>query len=929
MLQKEKEGSLNSLLDREKSEFSPANFLVPGWSGDGIISKNALGLKNNLQILVESASEQLIKVNTNKKLKQTIYQEFLAYAEEHSLHLHELDSAANFWYHLQRENSPHQEALEQFKNLYCFRAVTIYLYKIRFILILSQEMGVKVTETSLMNPNSFFHKLFKKGSSRELQAECLQLNEYSWYRPEQDDKIIINHLKDQLPNISLTEIIKIFSQDSHANREENKLDFQDSEYSHSLSHKSFGLFINKLLIELPLWLEPKNFLQSPETCALKVLNTKFSGEALSSLSLSHCLAQEQNSFMKWEQIISPDFCGDKFHNGNFLKYCHDLHFLTFLVHMAKRQEHNPLDLLCHVMNEKKNKGLQSFDQMSMFMDHENVAGTVYDRNILNLANLPKKNPHHQFCHQVLAQYETTPEDGYVYVLTNQKLFIPSQSEKVENLLKKFQLKASFNLEELVGKGEISNHIFIFQKKPERSNPGFDMNAILMGPAINKVKKETCLNFRLTGQLNQFQNFESFVNELGDMFANKKLAHSPIYQKELNSELSLEFHQDVIVKGKLISSVSNDPGKITHPNFFKNLTKTCLPLSYFFRIESIQNQSTRKNQLANDFLGIPENHQNHFPMILVVDHRSSTHTKLSIASSESYQGLVEKYGHAYYQYFGLTPKVEQINFNLFREFFNSPIGLQIIQLSLGGGAVKTKAKLNALLIPRFFTEASELPEYLENSLKLLGMTCTTLMGMHPQDIESQFAEIHGQVEELIAKYPWQILGRLSHFKTNIHNCLEDFAYNQKDGKLKVDFRNPLIKNPLVSLESFPLLPKHNDVFLKLESESPQDIHLPLERVEFSSHDNEEQGDSLRFFSGDKHIITLYSDRKMLDFVKFITDGAGSLPISALVQNLKLPRLEELQKVIDSYTLLQESLEKIENENQGLITKLFTQQISQQA
>jgi hypothetical protein len=923
MIKKGQENPPNQLIRNCSSEFSPSNFLVPGWSGEGIISKDALGLKNNLQALVSSATKQFTNVNSNKTLKRLIYSEFLSYAQEHNLHLEELDNPANFWYHLQRKSSPHKQILKEFNEIYCFRAVTVYLFKIRFILILNEELGNQISETSIMNPNSYLHRVFKKGSSKELHADCLKLNEYSWYRPETNDKEIIQQLMIQLPNVSVTEIIKICSQDSHSFRDKSKLDFKDSEYSHSLSHKSFGLFINKLLANFPFWLDGTTSNKREHKKDLNVLNTKFMGNSLTSLSLSHCLAQEYNSFKHWSKIISPDFEGAKFNNGNFLKFCHELQFITFLVQLAKKQELDALDLLCHVMNEKHTKMFQRNDQMSIFMDLGEENNPQYDRIVINLNQLQKKNPHHALCNSIYAEYSNLNRNGYLFVMSNQRFFVPSQSEKVESVLKKFDLKATIDLENLHGRGEVGNHIFIFKKKEENEKTGFDMNAILMGPAVTKVRKASCLTMTWRGKLSQFNNFEILVNELSAIIDEKTITDTPLYQKELDHGLSFEFHQDVIVNGKLLSSTSQDPKKITHPNFFKNLTKSCMPLSTFFNIESITGSAPTKNKFTNNFLGIPTCKDALYPLILVVDYRSPTQTKLIITSSDSYQGMIEKFGHAYYQYFGLTPKIENINYNIFREFFATPIGTQLIQLSLGGSSVKTKAKLNSLLIPKFFTEAKPLPNHLENQLVFLNANDKKIMSFHPDKIRNEFNQVKDNLLNLSTRYPWQCLSRLSLFKFNLEACLKKFAYDRSKGSLIVDYNNPLIREPLLKLKSYPLLPKHEDIFVEFMFSKPDDIHNSLEKAKIKF---EKEQYCLELYSEAKLIIKFYSEKNLLKFMKFILSKFQNVPISQIIQSFKVPKLSEFNPVIEEYTVLQSILEEIDTNARRQMTDLITQQIS---
>ena len=205
-----------------------------------------------------------------------------------------------------------------------------------------------------------------------------------------------------------------------------------------------------------------------------------------------------------------------------------------------------------------------------------------------------------------------------------------------------------------------------------------------------------------------------------------------------------------------------------------------------------------------------------------------------------------------------------------------------------------------------------------------MDCTKLMSLHPETIQNNYNQCKEQVLNLSKKYPWQIISRLSHFKFNLENCLKDFDYGGKEGKLVVDFTNPLIKDPLLSLESFSLVPKHDDIFIEFVSDNPNDIHESLTKTSICKGEDQ---NLMKLFNKDKHILNLYSEHSMLDFINFIVSSSSNIPISAIVQNLKLPKLADFNLVIDGYKELQELLESIESDNQRTMTNLFTQQISQ--
>ena len=89
---------------------------------------------------------------------------------------------------------------------------------------------------------------------------------------------------------------------------------------------------------------------------------------------------------------------------------------------------------------------------------------MYNRVLLNITDLPKKNPHHYLIQKIFSENETLKRSGYLFVSTNQNLFVPSQSERVEQLLETLKLEAIFNFEGIKGKGEVPNFIYIFFRK---------------------------------------------------------------------------------------------------------------------------------------------------------------------------------------------------------------------------------------------------------------------------------------------------------------------------------------------------------------------------------------------------------------------------------------------------------------------------------
>ena len=79
-------------------------------------------------------------------------------------------------------------------------------------------------------------------------------------------------------------------------------------------------------------------------------------------------------------------------------------------------------------------------QISIFNIKMEQEPKLYDRIVLSLCQTPKKNPHHLLVTKILKEGESLSNNGYLYVFSNQKLFVPSHSERVEGLLKKIRIQ---------------------------------------------------------------------------------------------------------------------------------------------------------------------------------------------------------------------------------------------------------------------------------------------------------------------------------------------------------------------------------------------------------------------------------------------------------------------------------------------------------
>ena len=121
-------------------------------------------------------------------------------------------------------------------------------------------------------------------------CEALQRNTYSWYHPsEYCARSIVRDMK-SFARVSTSELMLLTRLGSEG--ESDPL-VSRRQYSHALSHKLLGLLLNNLMIFFPIWKNRERFCYPldlrdghPE-----ILNTKFEGDFVSSLTYSHWQAR--------------------------------------------------------------------------------------------------------------------------------------------------------------------------------------------------------------------------------------------------------------------------------------------------------------------------------------------------------------------------------------------------------------------------------------------------------------------------------------------------------------------------------------------------------------------------------------------------------------------------------------------------------------
>lgn len=888
-------------------------FFTPGWKGESLISKEVKKFLNVLDRLHKDVKYTFDHIpNLNKKLKVNIFNEFLSYAECKAINCSHLDNYQTFWSELANENSQYKKELESFKQIYCFRISVLFILKIRFISVILKKTNRKFELKNLIYPNSFLTNIFQKGSSKELKAKALEQNIFSWYKPNENvhsDLVDIYEICDEL---SITEIIKNISIKSE------QILNQNTPYSHSLSHKNFGLFLNSLLINFPLWLNNFNRrFNSPYRLTndgMEVISCKFAGSYLESLSLSHWLAQENNRYMKWEQILCPDFKGGDFETGLYIKIVNELQFLTFLAQIANAQERNPIDFVSKVVSgHLHNRKSSGSTQRDLLFNDVSVKHSTYDRIILNINDFPKNNVQHFIINQIQQNSKDLKENGLIYLISQKKLFVPSQKSKIDSLLKKFKLEGVFDLEHVKGKGEVGSYIYIFSKVRNINLKEYN------------TKKQSCFTFRLHGSLDTFQHFNYMTMMVQSFFFANLSDVPPMYHKERNG-FKLEFFQDAIVDGRLINSTNKDSSKITHPQFFNNLMKSCHPFDYFFDIQNIKfdHQST----FDNSFLNLPsDSYRSHAPFVVIVDSRSKDKTtNIEIINYQALEAKAYEYGHSVCSYFEITPKWPGLNLDAIRDYFVAPVGKQIIDLTFNNETRNIKANLGKLLIPKFFIPSNTIPEHIDIGLNLFKLNTEQILSKHPGQIERDFISINRLIFDLAKHYPAQITGYVSSFKRNIQKCIDQLGVSKT--RSVINFNNPVLKSPLVLSKTYPIYPQNNDIFIEFNSEhAVKLVHNQLEKINLTTSENDGFTNyGIQLFANNEVILTMYSDIEMIKFLEFIFSNVIGSPISKILQGVQVPGLEDLKNIMQSYNSMKRILTELSEKLPPLFEQLITHSIT---
>ncbi len=877
-----------------QDRFSPLNYVTPGWKGESLSSKNILKFNLILNKLQEDIKNQLFKTKEfPKSIKLGLFNEFLSYAEGESLHFEKLDDITSFWSMIDREKLKTEPKLLEFIEIYSNRVAAVTFFKLRFISAILERSTIPFQDKILLYPNAFLSQIFKKGSLTELNCKSLESNIYSWYVPKESLKEELKTLIALSREISIAEIIKNISPRTQGSTNQQRT------YSHTLSHVSVGLLLNSLQVSLPLWidaLEEKSIL-SPGLHKEKIISTKYFGDYLESLSLSHWLAQENNKDFRWDEILCADFKGLEFITGTFSKICNELQLLTFLVYKSENQGSGPIEYICKIMGGHfKNRKNEQSRSNQLFEDNP-FYHSSYDRVILNLCHFPKNNPQHYLMAQINDQIKFLKNKGYLYVISSKKLFVPSLRERLGPILKELKIEAIFDFEQLKGKGEFGPYIYVFRKTQNHN-----------------LDKQSCYFFRISANLKSFHDFSAITDHLNSFYLNHISQLPPLSQLEFEDSFRIEFIQEAVVNGMLIHSTNEDVSRITHPAFFKGLLDNCTTLDKLFEIKplSLESQSSFNEHKLN--IGLKRD----LSYFLVVDFRSES-VNLELHPLDTFRSILSDYGQTQCSYFQLLPKIMGINPNLLRNYFLTPVGKQVANLTLCGGPSLVKGSLSKFLVPKFLTQTEPLPEAMASAYKIIELSETELLNSDPGMLSKSFLHLEQSSKDLLPKFSCDILSRLSNFERS----LESLIWKLSDDKIdqKASFQNPIIQAQLIQKKTFSLYPTNEDIYVEFLAR-PNDLHRPFTQARLQvSVDGDIKMFSLEIMSGKDIILRLHSDELMILFLQFILSQASGISISKLLKGIYVPSLKDLKEVVSQTENLKSVYSELLNQVKNSIFNTF--------
>ena len=166
----------------------------------------------------------------------------------------------------------------------------------------------------------------------------------------------------------------------------------------------------------------------------------------------------------------------------------------------------------------------------------------------------------------------------------------------------------------------------------------------------------------------------------------------------------------------------------------------------------------------------------YSFVLIIHLPNGNAEQVEIIPSTAYLAKKQSYGVAYYQYLGLHQKFQGLNINIFREFFNSPIGKQIILITLTGGTPKVKSRVTTLLVPSYFEYSAPTQSHYDSSRFSL-LNCSSEEFCKSELPKKEILQnLFEELEKSLYKSPGLYLSILSNLKVNTKNKADEKSHN---------------------------------------------------------------------------------------------------------------------------------------------------------
>lgn len=859
-------------------------YLNPGWMGQSLSSKNyfkSLGFLQTLQgDLIEIIKNEVFPPK-HLKLIHNEYKNFYKHKEEQAI------SFENFASHLKNIGSENA-LLNDFANYYSARLVMQYFLHLRLLKTIYQKLQITENMKELLSPPLALNKIFAKGTSKELKAKSLETNQYSWYRPAEVRLPQVSMLYNLANQLSFPETLKLL----YALQKQKS----SEQYSHALSHLGIGLLINCLQVNLPKWHKNQNTTSQFSHQNVSIESSLYIGDFLEELSVSHWIAQENNRHFKWDEILCPHFAQYNLEQSPFEFFYNEIQHLQLLCEIQPHYNTPLLDFISNVF-QRWQKNVDSQHQTEFILDNRPTTNTHFDRVILSYLQGSKNNTHHGLIQKIQNSIPYVKEDGYILILTNQNLYLPSQSHKVLNLFKHLMPICTIDLTQVKGKGESPEFIYVLRKKH-----GIEINN--NSSAINST-------FRFSGNLNSFQSFCHIPEELNRFFQ-RFLKHTPtIFQNNSSQNetgVCFDFYQSPIINGVQVYSNDNDSQQITHPQFLKKLLYNTMPLNYFFNISHLDSKELLESKPTWSFeqkLPLTNLHDSFHEqgnsLILILDLKEVHQPKISLTNYEQVKDKIQEHGLSECYYYQLIPKFKAVNISLFKLFLESKIGKQIAGISLVGNKSQVRSKINSLLVPAFILESSIIPNP------------TKFSDTHEikRFIESiNFSSLNSQ--ELI--HALQVLFFCQKTLLESINKTRVEVGNWKD----LDFNTPGIRLALPKMNLVPIYPHNQEINIEFHCHPHILNQLVLERHEMNF---DPVLSKIQIISNNTTQVTFSGNTALIIFIHYLLKQIPRMKILDILTSIKVPTSMDCTQLLQLKQNEVQSYEQIYSEVNNSIEKLI--------